>query len=84
MHGFEVAEHLRRGIQIARVLGWDKEKSVVLRELVSTFVRQRPQPGKMPVASGGSLRWPSTTGSRAPPRFQRKQNGSLAPAVTST
>lgn len=35
MHGFEVAGHLRRGIQIARVLGWDKEKSVALRELVS-------------------------------------------------
>ena len=37
VHGFEVAEHLRRGIQIARVLGWDKEKSVVLRELVSNL-----------------------------------------------
>ena len=35
VHGFEVAGHLRRGIQIARVLGWDKEKSVALRELVS-------------------------------------------------
>jgi hypothetical protein len=37
VHDFEVAEHLRRGMQIARALGWDEEKSVALRQLVSSL-----------------------------------------------
>lgn len=34
-HGYEVAGCLRRGIQIAKVLGWDKDKSSALRQQVS-------------------------------------------------
>jgi hypothetical protein len=37
VHDFEVADRLRRGIQIARVLGWEKDKSVALRSLVGSL-----------------------------------------------
>lgn len=43
VHGYEIANHLRRGIQIARVLGWDKEKAKALRSLVSELRAEAAQ-----------------------------------------
>jgi Domain of unknown function (DUF4209) len=51
VHGFETEQHLRRGIQLARMLGWEKEKSQAIRGLVSEMRAEAARQNQ-----GGSFR----------------------------
>ncbi len=50
-HGYETAGVLRRSIQIARVLGWDDDKSLALRAQVATLRADAAQ-----IVNAGSFR----------------------------
>ena len=51
VHGFEIAAHLRRCIQIARAVGWEKPKAEAIRNLVSELRAEAAH-----IMNGGSFR----------------------------